>query len=74
MKIGYIFIALLMLLYLAASFLGSGDIGILYIVAKAAQSLSGGKLPFGGVYEAGVAVYVLVMISLFIIGTESEKK
>ena len=34
----------------------------------------GGKLPFGGVYEAGVAVYVLVMISLFIIGTESEKK
>ena len=68
MKAGYILLAAIMFLYLAASFLGSGDIGILYVLAAVAQTASGGKLPFEGVYEAGLAVYVIVMISLFLIG------
>lgn len=72
MKIGYIFIALLMFLYLAASFMGSGDIGIIFLIAKAAQSLSSGRFPFAGVYDAGIVVYVIVMISLFVIGGRHE--
>ena len=72
MKIGYILIALLMLLYLVASFLGSGDIGIIFIIAKGAQSLSSGRFPFTGVYDAGIVVYVIVMISLFVIGGRHE--
>ena len=66
--------AVLMLLYLMASFLGAGDIWIIYVAALAAQSLSSGKLPFGGVYEAGVAVYVIAMIGLFIAAGAEAKE
>lgn len=66
MRPGLLLVAVLMFLYLVASFLGAGDIGIIYVAALAAQATSAGKLPFGGVYEAGVAVYVIVMIALFV--------
>lgn len=72
MKGSYILVAVVMLLYLMASFLGSGDIGILYISAKIAQSVSGGKFPFEGVYDAGLALYIIIMIVLFYAGAKEE--
>lgn len=73
MRPGFILAALLMLLYLIASFLGSGDIGVLYIAAKTAQAFSGGRVPFQGAYEAGIAIYIIVMLCLFVAGSRGEK-
>ena len=73
MRPGFIVSAILMLLYLIASFLGSGDIGILYIGAKAAQAFSGGRVPFQGAYEAGIALYIIVMLCLFAAGSRGGK-
>ncbi len=72
MERGYILIAVLMLLYLVASFLGSGDIGILYVVAVGSHAISGGKVPFQGAYDAALAVYIIIMLVFFIIGGKKE--
>jgi hypothetical protein len=73
MKTGYILIASLMLLYLIASFAGSGDIGILYILAIALHAGSGGKYPFIAIYDAGLALYLIIMIILFLLGGSEDE-
>ena len=45
MKYGLFLVALLMLIYVLASFLGSGYIGIIYFPALVVASATGGRMP-----------------------------
>lgn len=74
MKWGLFFVALLMLIYLLASFLGSGYIGILYFPSLMVASASGGRIPFEGAYTAAVVIYIIVMVGLFAISSRGEKE
>ena len=73
MKYGLFLAALLMLIYLLASFLGSGYISIIYLPAVVIASATSGKVPFLGAYYAGVVVYIIVMIALFAISMGGKK-
>ena len=74
MKYGLFLVALLMLVYVMASFLGSGYIGLIYFPAIVVAKATSGKVPFLGAYEAGVVVYIIAMIGLFIISMRGGGK
>ena len=73
MRYGLFFVALLMLIYVLASFLGSGYIGIIYFPALVIASSTGGRVPFFGTYYAGVVVYIIVMVALFAVSMGEQK-
>ena len=73
MRYGLFLVALLMLIYVLASFLGSGYIGIIYFPALVVSKATSGKVPFMGAYSAGVVVYIIAMIGLFIISMREGK-
>ena len=73
MRYGLFLVALLMLVYVMASFLGSGYIGIIYFPAIVVAQATSGKVPFLGAYEAGVVVYIIVMIGIFAISMRGSK-
>ena len=74
MRYGLFFVALLMLIYVLASFLGSGYIGIIYFPALVVSKATSGKVPFFGAYDAGVVVYIIVMIGIFAISMRGGKQ
>jgi hypothetical protein len=71
MRITLFLVALLMLVYLMASFFGSGYIGIVYAAALGASAT--GKISFQGAYDMGVAVYAVIMIAAFGLSFRSGK-
>ena len=73
MKYGLFLVALLMLIYVVASFLGSGYIGIIYFPAIVVAQATSGRVPFYGAYEAGVVVYIIAMIGIFAISMRDNK-
>ena len=73
MKYGLFLVALLMLIYVLASFLGSGYIGIIYFPSIVVAQATSGRVPFYGAYEAGVAVYIIVMFGIFAISMRGSK-
>ena len=73
MRYGLFFVALLMLIYVLASFLGSGYIGIIYFPALVVSKATSRKVPFFGAYDAGVVVYIIVMIGIFAISMRDKQ-
>ena len=73
MRYGLFLVALLMLVYVMASFLGSGYIGIIYFPAIVVAQATSGKVPFMGAYSAGVVVYIIAMIVIFAISMRDKQ-
>ena len=74
MRYGLFLVALLMLIYVLASFLGSGYIGIIYFPALVVSKATSGKVPFYGAYTAGVVVYIIAMVFLFAVALRGGKE
>ena len=60
-------------IYVLASFLGSGYIGIIYFPALVVSKATSGKVPFMGAYSAGVVVYIIAMIAIFAISMRDKQ-
>ena len=73
MRYGLFLVALLMLIYVLASFLGSGYIGIIYFPGLVVSKATSGKVPFFGAYDAGVVVYIIAMIGIFAISMRDKQ-